>query len=213
MNVCEFCKKEFKRAGKKTVDDPKRFCSLQCYWDSMKQEKKFICKTCDKEFIPISHGKEYKYCSRNCMKNGEWMEKQRQKQLGVPAWNKGKPAPWARWDLLFQPDTRKKALENAIATNKMRVNELNPNYKGDKGGYTAVHAWVRRRGGSANHCSFDTSHKSNYYDWCNVSGSYLRDMGDWIQLCRKCHKQYDMIRGVQSKYSLVKKGKEYRYVL
>ena len=38
-------------------------------------------------------------------------------------------------------------------------------------------------------------HQSRYH-WANVSGKYLRDISDWIQLCVKCHKQFDIERRV-----------------
>ena len=73
-------------------------------------------------------------------------------------------------------------------------NEKHFNWKGDKVSYRNLHRWVERNSGKASYCSFDPTHISKRYDWANISGSYLRDVDDFISLCRKCHKQYDMIR-------------------
>lgn len=29
--------------------------------------------------------------------------------------------------------------------------------------------------------------------WANVSKEYKRDLADWIRLCQKCHKAYDLV--------------------
>src|ERR1035437_7726614 len=74
-----------------------------------------------------------------------------------------------------------------------RLEEKAFSWKGNGVGYVGIHMWVKKNLGIANHRSFDTTHKSTRFNWANVSGSYLRDLGDWVQLCPKCHKQYDMI--------------------
>lgn len=62
----------------------------------MKRKKECTCQTCGVSFIPKSHVMVLKYCSRVCMKgNKEWLEKQKTKQLGIKAWNRGKPNTWS----------------------------------------------------------------------------------------------------------------------
>jgi hypothetical protein len=34
--------------------------------------------------------------------------------------------------------------------------------------------------------------KKRYFDWANISGEYLRDFSDWQQLCKLCHKAFDI---------------------
>jgi len=29
-------------------------------------------------------------------------------------------------------------------------------------------------------------------NWANLSGQYKRDISDWVELCAKCHKNFDM---------------------
>jgi len=33
-----------------------------------------------------------------------------------------------------------------------------------------------------------------YFDWAHISDEYKRDLDDWVQLCRKCHYQFDNLK-------------------
>lgn len=57
--------------------------------------------------------------------------------------------------------------------------------------YQNIHAWIRRHYGTATKCSFDPTHKTKRFDWANISGEYKKDISDYIQLCRSCHKKMD----------------------
>lgn len=59
--------------------------------------------------------------------------------------------------------------------------------------YQAIHAWLRRNYGSADHCEFDKSHVG-YFEWANISGNYLRNRSDFMSLCVKCHRRYDSMK-------------------
>lgn len=65
------------------------------------------------------------------------------------------------------------------------IGELNNMWRGDKVGYSAVHAWVRRHGVKPELC--ECCHKVPPRDLANISGNYLRDVNDWEYLCRRCH--------------------------
>lgn len=65
------------------------------------------------------------------------------------------------------------------------------NWKGDSVGYQALHAWVWRWKGKADHCEQCGSTENSRYFWANKSREYKRDLDDWIQLCGKCHFKYD----------------------
>lgn len=75
-----------------------------------------------------------------------------------------------------------------------RSGEDNPAWKGDKAGYDAIHTWIRKIKGKAIMCSFNLNHQSPRYEWANVSGAYLRNIDDFVSLCKKCHSEYDWIR-------------------
>lgn len=59
----------------------------------------------------------------------------------------------------------------------------------DKWGYSALHKWVYKNLGKAMQCEFCRS--THWVEWANKSHEYLEDLSDWVQLCKKCHAQYD----------------------
>lgn len=70
-----------------------------------------------------------------------------------------------------------------------RRSENNPNWKGNDVGYTALHAWIKRRFKKSELCN---KCRGNIpMDLANISGKYLRDVNDWEWLCRRCHMMSD----------------------
>ncbi len=76
--------------------------------------------------------------------------------------------------------------------------EKNWKWKGDGVGYVGLHYWVRRELGNASYCEHCSGEKSQTFEWANKSGLYLRDLIDWIRLCKSCHTIYDNKRGASS---------------
>lgn len=72
-----------------------------------------------------------------------------------------------------------------------RANEKHPNWKGDKVGYWALHAWIARNYGKPSKCEKCGTEMAKKYEWANKSGKYLRDIKDWLRLCCSCHHHYD----------------------
>lgn len=70
-----------------------------------------------------------------------------------------------------------------------RPNEKHYNWKGNKAGYFAIHAYVKTRLPKPDKC--DHCHQVRKLDLANVSGKYSRDLADWLWLCRLCHKRFD----------------------
>ena len=68
------------------------------------------------------------------------------------------------------------------------------NWNGNGVSYTSLHSWIRRNLGSPMKCELCRKEFINSYQihWANKSGKYLRDFSDWIRLCVKCHKKYDL---------------------
>lgn len=66
----------------------------------------------------------------------------------------------------------------------------NTNWKGDDVSYFGLHTWVQRTLGKAKECVACGTDKGRI-EWANRSYHYLRDIDDWIPLCKKCHCQYD----------------------
>ncbi len=70
------------------------------------------------------------------------------------------------------------------------------NYKGENASYSAAHHWVKYHFGKATYCSecgLDKipEGKVRYFEWANLSGKYLREKSDWVQMCVKCHRTKD----------------------
>lgn len=68
-------------------------------------------------------------------------------------------------------------------------------------GYSALHKWVYRELGKARKCE-GCGLTEGRVEWANKSHNYLRDRGDWLQLCCSCHQEYD-----QSGFKVLKKDK------
>lgn len=115
-------------------------------------------------------------------------EKMSLSHKGQTAWNKGKPAPWAKgfpkgnkpWNTGEHP--------------KCYQNENHPGWKGDKVGYAGIHRWVERKLGKPKKCDDCGTNKRKMYHWANVSGEYKRDLKDWLRLCVSCHHKLDKNR-------------------
>ncbi len=77
------------------------------------------------------------------------------------------------------------------------VNENNYQWKGDDASYRTKHQWIKRRRGFPTECQHCGLNDPNgYYEWATISGNHLRDVNDWLRLCKKCHvKMDDSCRG------------------
>lgn len=86
-------------------------------------------------------------------------------------------------------------LQKEIARNYMHTitGDKKPNWKGTEVGYFGLHDWIRRQLGKPSECKHCGTMKAKRYDWANKSHNYLRDLTDWIRLCRSCHIKYDKI--------------------
>ena len=79
-------------------------------------------------------------------------------------------------------------LKNVGAMNKCKRGEDNPNWKGDKVGYTALHEFVAKRIQKPELCVRCNSRPVKDLS-CN--GEYNRDLTNWEWLCRSCHLKKD----------------------
>lgn len=83
---------------------------------------------------------------------------------------------------IASPETRRKLSEANSGSN-------HPQWKGDKAGYQAIHIWIRKHLKRKGECARCNRH--GYTEFANISGEYLRDVDDYIELCRTCHKEFD----------------------
>jgi len=76
---------------------------------------------------------------------------------------------------------------------KRQIGEKHPSWKGDKVGYGALHDWVRSKGGQPNQCEICGRTSAEVkIEWANKDHSYKRKMKDFLQVCRSCHRKYDI---------------------
>lgn len=63
--------------------------------------------------------------------------------------------------------------------------------------YSTIHGWVSRNWGKADHCeSGNCAGRSTFFEWANLDGAYRRERAQWAQLCRPCHRRYDIANGL-----------------
>ena len=64
-------------------------------------------------------------------------------------------------------------------------------YKGELAGYSAKHKWIGTRC-KASKCEICNVQNAKRYEWANISRQYKRDLSDWAQLCKSCHRIVDI---------------------
>ena len=84
-----------------------------------------------------------------------------------------------------------------------KMGSKNPNWGGDKVGYSGLHQWVKRRKLKPGKCE-KCKKVVEWLDLANISQKYKRDLNDWQWLCRKCHMKSD------GRMELLKKHREKR---
>jgi hypothetical protein len=77
-----------------------------------------------------------------------------------------------------------------------RSGENHHGWKGKEVGYVGLHRWIGKNFGKANHCDKCGADKipkgkKYWFEWANKNGKFSRNKKDWIQLCIRCHRQYD----------------------
>lgn len=163
---------------------------------------------CNKSFECVWYPswKKREYCTRRCAnsttKNGLKLKgvskdtshlKRYQFKKGHKPWNNGlkgyqleikHPRVWTDKDRYLLVDWNR---ENGFLSG-----DKHPAWKGDHVKYASLHTWINKQKGKASKCSnYNCNGFSKSFDWANLDGRYKRDLDDYIELCRSCHKQYD----------------------
>ncbi len=55
--------------------------------------------------------------------------------------------------------------------------------------YKELHRWVARHRTKTGRCEHCQEHRET--QWANRSHEYRRELGDWLELCRSCHRKHD----------------------
>jgi len=63
--------------------------------------------------------------------------------------------------------------------------------------YIAMHVWVKKHKGRPEKCSIcgKLNKKRGQVHWANKDHKYARNLEDYVAMCPKCHKKWDMEHG------------------
>jgi DNA-directed RNA polymerase subunit RPC12/RpoP len=75
---------------------------------------------------------------------------------------------------------------------KMRGKTMGGNWKGDGAGNQAMHDWIKKQLGKPQMCEHCGDTSSVKYEWANKDHTYKRKISDYMRLCVKCHRKYDI---------------------
>lgn len=81
------------------------------------------------------------------------------------------------------------ARRHTVETRRRLAGPNRPLWKGNAVAYKTLHAWVGRHKVKAGACS--ECGAAGATEWANVSGQYRRDLDDFTELCRSCHRRFD----------------------
>lgn len=80
-------------------------------------------------------------------------------------------------------------------------------WKGESAKYQALHVWIRSHYGKAQRCENPSCEgKSTQFQWALKKGrKYSRNRDDYLQLCRSCHRKYDITEEFRKKTAQIKR--------
>ena len=165
---CKVCKGLFQTLKSRIAKGNGKYCSRKCNSIGQQRRVKRICATCSKSFsaqIGMVKKGYRKFCNAQCYFRSEEVK------IG------GK-------------------LSKGKSVSASRSGKEHHMWKGNNVGYNALHDWVKRNLGKAIHCEFCgmdklPKNRKRFFGWANISKLYKRDLADWVQLCMKCHYQFD----------------------
>lgn len=79
-----------------------------------------------------------------------------------------------------------------ITPSNFLFGEKNKAWKGDFASYSAMHKWVARQKGKPSKCEHCGTIRARRFEWANRDHSYRREPDDYIRLCVKCHRRWDI---------------------
>ena len=112
------------------------------------------------------------------IKKGQRLSPKTEFKKGQKTWNKGKKGEYKLY-----PNGR---------VMPWMIGENNPLWKGDAVGNKSVHNWVRNIKGSPQKCEQCKTTSAKKFEWANKDHKYRRRADDYIRLCTRCHRRYDI---------------------
>lgn len=126
-----------------------------------------------------------------------YSERMARYRKGYTPWNKGiKWSPKLRKIMLkahrtFEYRKKMSEMRTGVGNPMFGVRgEESPFWKGDGVSYSGLHKWIAKELGRPPACS-RCGRKTVHIDWANKTGEYLRNISDWVAVCRKCHRIHD----------------------
>lgn len=130
-------------------------------------------------FNPM-YGKKHSNLTKNKMSLSA-KKRVEEKPHTIPDWT----------DRRHSNETRKKMMIKRGGS----IERKNGNYRI---GYVNLHKYIRKRFDIKNKCQFCNVNCKTQL--ANKTGKYLRDINDWLELCPKCHVQYDKNNNLNKTY-------------
>ena len=92
--------------------------------------------------------------------------------------------------------------------------EKNPNYRGEKVGYVGIHIWLRKTFGYPIYCCGCKIKGEKKNNKCTIAYAlkkgceYKRKKENFLELCNKCHRNYDKTKQWNEAIARSKRGKK-----
>lgn len=135
-------------------------------------------------------------------------KKMSEAHIGVKYPNRKSPKPFSLEHKQRMKESHKGMLgkkhskETLLKMRESHSGEKAYQWKGIKASYTAKHTWLKNNYGKAikcenKDCKYPRKNrgrilfKPKLFQWANISGKYLRDRNDYMQLCASCHGYWD----------------------
>lgn len=194
--LCEICGNWYSRGNRIPPIQflKSRFCSIKCrgVWSSQTfvgskstnwKGGKSLCKDCGKELAARYSFRKTTYC-RNC-----WSK--HYKGENSPSWTGGLPKCIDCNKQIYRGQKR-----CATCYHKTHSGKNSPVYK-EKLEYKYLHDLRIKQVGNPTKCEHcgtlgKKAGRNWNIQWANKTGKYLREHSDWIGLCSKCHRIYDL---------------------
>jgi len=125
-------------------------------------------------------------------------EREKARQRAIKQFSDPKQRELARQNAIKQFSDPKAREIASISHLGLVVGEDSGAWKGEEVGYGALHVWVAYWKGKPHICEKCGKYVENLkaIDWANVDHKYRRVLDDYIRMCKKCHRDYDIENGL-----------------
>ena len=162
----------------------------------MKRLKERYCLTCganmDGSGIGNRDWNKKKFCSLKCRRGTNKTPTTKNCQVCGKEMHKIYSESWKSWNKkkfcsrkCVKKGANYRAPSTAFEKGNKPWNIMDSGY-----GYQAVHAWLRRKYKKNGVCK--VCGKKTKTQWANITGKYLKDIDNFVEMCRSCHYYEDL---------------------